>query len=265
MKILITGGNGVIGKFLTKKLKDHDVYVPTRQVVDFTNREQVDLLFSSHNHFDLVIHCAAIGGSRLYKDGSDVLDDNLKMYYNILHHKNRYDKFITFGSGAEMHSSDTSYGLSKKAIAQSVMGTYNFYNIRIFGLFGEGELETRFIRSAITKYINKTPIIIHDNKFMDFFYMEDLWTLVKYYIDTQHPPKVVDCVYTKNKMSLNGIAKYVNELGDHKVEIMQKRDIRHMFPEKYVGEEKTLENLPIKLIGFKEGLKLEYEKYKLRN
>jgi hypothetical protein len=66
-------------------------------------------------------------------------------------------------------------------------------------------------------------------------------------------------------MSLHGIAKYVNELGDHEVEIMQKRDIRHMFPEKYVGEEKTLESLPIKLIGFKEGLKLEYEKYKLRN
>lgn len=265
MKILITGGNGVIGKFLANKLKDHEVYNPTRQSVDFTNREHVDKFFASHSRFDLVLHCAAVGGSRLHKDSEDVLDDNLKMYYNILHHKNSYDKFITFGSGAEMHASNTPYGLSKKVIAQSIMGNYNFYNIRIFGLFGEGELETRFIRSALTNYINKTPITIHNNKFMDFFYMEDLWTLVKYYIDTQYPPKVVDCVYTNHKMSLNGMANYVNELGDHIVEIIRTRDVRHLFPEKYVGSEKTLQSLPIELIGFKEGLKIEYEKYKLRN
>ncbi len=78
MKILITGANGVIGKFLSNKLKDHDVYIPRRSCVDFTNRDHVDTLFNSHDKFDLVLHCAVKGGNRLYHDSWDVLNDNLK-------------------------------------------------------------------------------------------------------------------------------------------------------------------------------------------
>jgi nucleoside-diphosphate-sugar epimerase len=263
MKILLTGSNGVIGKFLSKKLKDHDLYIPKRSSVDFTIREHVDTLFNSHSKFDLVIHCAVKGGNRLYRDSWDVLDDNIKMYYNILEHKNNYDKFITFGSGAEDHLDYTPYGLSKKTIAKSILDQSNFYNIKIFGLFGEGELESRFIKSALTNYINKNPIKIHRNKFMDFFYMEDLWTVVKYYIDNKFPPKILDCSYSKEKITLYEIAKLVNTLGDYQVPINIEDEISKTT--KYIGEETMLLDLPIKLIGFENALKLEYEKYKLYN
>jgi nucleoside-diphosphate-sugar epimerase len=261
MKILITGANGVVGKFLSVKLKDHDVYIPKRSCVDFTNKEHVDTLFNSHGRFDLVLHCAVRGGNRLYHDSWDVLDDNLRMYYNILHHKNSYNKFITFGSGAEMYMSDSPYGLSKRVITKSMIDQFNFYNIRIFGLFGEGEIETRFIRSALTKYVNNEPIDIHENKYMDFFYMEDLWTLVKYYIDTDNPPKEVDCCYGHDMMSLKKIAKIINTLGDYEVPINDSSS----YPISYTGKKKVINSLPIELIGLEKGLKLEYEKYKLCN
>jgi GDP-L-fucose synthase len=263
MKILITGSNGVIGRFLFKKLKDHDVYTPKRSVVDFTIKDHVDKLFNSHSRFDLIIHCAVRGGNRLYHDSWDVLDDNLKMYYNILDHKNSFDKFITFGSGAEMYLSDTPYGLSKKAIAKSILDQFNFYNIRIFGLFGEGELESRFIRSALTNYVNKNLIEIHENKSIDFFYMEDLWTIVKYYIKNQLPPKELDCSYTQEKKSLYSVAKLINNLGDYQVPINATLLTNNVI--KYVGNATTLLNIPIQLIGFENALKLEYEKYKLCN
>jgi hypothetical protein len=164
MKILITGSNGVIGKFLTKKLKDHDVFIPKRSCVDFTNREHVDKFFQSHLKFDLVLHCSVVGANRIHQDSWNVLDDNLKMYYNILHNKNNYDKFISFGSGAEIYMQDTPYGLSKKSIAKSILDQYNFYNIRIFGLFGEGELDSRFIKSNLERYKNNQPIQIYQNQ-----------------------------------------------------------------------------------------------------
>ena len=261
MKVLITGSNGVIGKFLSKKLKDHDVYTPKKNCVDFTNRQHVDDFFNSHSRFDLVLHCAIKGGSRLYHDSWDVLDDNIKMYYNILHNKNSYDKFITFGSGAEIYMSDSPYGLSKKVIAKSILDQYNFYNIRIFSLFGEGELETRFVRSALTKYVNNEPIPIHENKSMNFFYMEDLWTLVQYYINTNHPPKEVDCCYDTELITLKGIAEFINTLGDHQVPINESI----LYPTSYIGDKKVISSLPIKFIGLEKGLKLEYEKYKLCN
>jgi GDP-L-fucose synthase len=260
MKILITGSNGVVGKFLTKKLKDHDVYTPKRSVVDFTIREHVDKLFDSHSRFDLVIHCAVRGGNRLYHDSWDVLDDNLKMYYNILNRKNDFDKLITFGSGAEIYADNTPYGLSKKAIAKSILDQINFYNIRIFGLFGEGELDSRFIKANLERYINKQPIQIYQNKMMNFFYIEDLWKLVEYYINTEFPPKEIDCCYKESKgIDLLDISNIINNLDHHTVDIV----IKNQEPaHPYIGEPFQLN---IDYIGLENGLKLEYEKYKLCN
>jgi nucleoside-diphosphate-sugar epimerase len=260
MRILITGSNGVIGRFLTKKLKDHDVFVPKRSSVDFINREHVDKFFSSHSKFDLVLHCAVVGGNRVHQDSWEALDDNLKMYYNILHNKNNYDKFISFGSGAEIYMQDTPYGLSKKSIAKSILDQYNFYNIRIFGLFGEGELETRFIKANLNRYFNHQPIEVYQNKFMDFFYIEDLWKVVKYYVDIKYPPKEIDCCYGDTMISLVDIANMINELDDHKVEIV----IKNEHPsDNYIKENPS--TIELDYIGLKKGLYLEYEKYKLYN
>lgn len=261
MKILITGASGFVGKFLTNKLKDHDVFTPSSKSVDFTDRKQVDTLFNSHDYFDVVIHCAIKGGHRLYRDNWDVLDDNLKMYYNLLHNKNKFGNLINFGSGAEFYMSNEPYGLSKRVISKSILQFHNLYNIRLYGLFGEGELETRFIRSALTSYISKEPIEIHQHKIMDFFYMEDLWTVVKYYLYAENPPKEIDCCY-KDKRSLYTIAKEINLLGDYEVPINEKYGDKEL---DYTGNEYGLLNLPIELIGFEKGLKLEYEKYKLCN
>ena len=260
MKILITGSNGVIGKFLSNKLKDHEVYTPKRSSVDFTNREHVDKLFNSHSRFDLLIHCAVRGGNRLYHDSWDVLDDNIKMYYNILNHKNQFDKFITFGSGAEIYSSDTPYGLSKKAIAKSILDQFNFYNIRIFGLFGEGELDSRFIKANLERYKNNQSIQIYQNKMMDFFYIEDLWRVVKYYIDTEFPPKEIDCCYKESKgIDLLDISNMINNLDSYTVDTIIKNQESG---QPYIGQ--SIE-LNIEYIGLEKGLKLEYEKYKLCN
>jgi nucleoside-diphosphate-sugar epimerase len=260
MKILITGGNGVIGRFLYNKLKDHDVYTPKRLSVDFTSREHVDQFFNSHDRFDIVLHCAVRGGNRLHHDNWDVLDDNLKMYYNILHHKSSYSKFITFGSGAEVYMPDSPYGLSKKAISKSMLDQFNFYNIRIFGLFGEGELESRFIKANLDRYFQYKPIEIYQNKMMDFFYIEDLWKIVQYYMTTEFPPKEIDCCYKESRNTdLKDIAGIINTLDNHKVDIK----IKSIEPgQSYTGKSSHLD---LEYIGLEKGLKLEYEKYKLCN
>lgn len=260
MKILITGGNGVIGKFLSNKLRNHEVYIPKRSCVDFTIREQVDRLFNSHDRFDLVLHCAVKGGHRLNPDSWDVLDDNLKMYYNILHHEKSYGKLITFGSGAEIYMSDSPYGLSKKAISKSILDQYGFYNIRIFGLFGEGELDTRFIKANLDRYFQRKPMEIYQNKMMDFFYIEDLWKVVEYYMTADSPPKEIDCCYKESKgVDLLDISNMINNLDDHTVDVVVKSKEPS---QSYVGQSNQLD---IEFIGLEKGLKLEYEKYKLRN
>lgn len=160
MKILITGRNGYIGKSLYNALKDeHDVTGLTRNDFDLTAFQSMNTFFQD-KYFDVVIHCAVVGGSRLRQDTHKDMDINLSMYYNLIQHKPHYSKLIHFGSGAEIHNPESPYGLSKKIISKSISEIEDFYNIRIFGVFDENELETRFIKTCIRKYINKEPMLV---------------------------------------------------------------------------------------------------------
>ena len=128
MKILITGKNGYIGRSLHSYLySKHDVTIVGRQDFDLTNPHET-IKFFSDKSFDIVIHTAVVGGHRDKQEDSSILDQNLKMYYNLLDVKHRYTKFITFGSGAEQKST-TPYGLSKFIINQSIKDKPNFYNL----------------------------------------------------------------------------------------------------------------------------------------
>jgi GDP-L-fucose synthase len=254
MNILITGGNGYIAKSLYNALKDkYNVLSISRFDFDLTNKEATDQFFK-HRLFDVVIHCAVKGGNRIKQDNWDVMDDNLIMYYNLLNNKDHFNKLIYFGSGAELYTQNTPYGLSKHTIRQSILDKDNFYNLRIFAVFDENELDTRFIKSNIKRYINKESIQIHQDKYMDFIYMPDLVKIVEYYIDNDNLPREVDCSYNLT-CSLTRIAQLINELDKYKVDIK----IENGDGSNYKGEGNIL---PIDFIGLKQGIKEVYNKLK---
>jgi nucleoside-diphosphate-sugar epimerase len=254
MKILITGANGYVGKSLYNALKDkYEVAILTRDKCDLTNSSDVDFYFLD-TWFDIVIHCAIKGGSRLQQDDWDVMDSNLQMYYNLLNNKAHFGKFIHLGSGAELYAKDKPYGLSKDIIRKSISIKDNFYNLRIFGVFDENELDTRFIKANIKKYINKESIIIHQDKLMDFIYMPDLVKIIEYYINNDGP-KELDCNYN-NQYSLKNIANIINELDSYKVEV---QTTNNNLGEIYTG---NFYDLSLNFIGLEQGIKEVYNKLK---
>lgn len=256
MKILITGANGYIGKSLYNALKDkYEVSTITRKEVDLSDSRQVEYYFRD-KYFDIVIHCAVTGGNRLKPEGPSVIDSNLMMYYNLLYNKEHFKKLIHFGSGAEFHRSYTPYGLSKKVISRSIDGQDNFHNLIIYGLFDELELDRRFIKSNIKRYINKEPMQIDDNNKMDFFYMQDLIKVVNYCIERDDAPKHINCVYPEN-LTLKDIADIINTLDDYQVDIEIKGSETSV--EGYVSFSK---NLGLNYIGLRQGIKEVYNKLK---
>jgi nucleoside-diphosphate-sugar epimerase len=247
MNILITGGSGYIGKSLYSAFKNkYNVTSISRKNFDLKNLKSCFDWFQNKT-FDVVIHTAAVGGSRLQKDDESVLIENIDIYNNVLSCKKHFNKMIYFGSGAEIFQPNTFYGTSKKIISESINKSDNVYNLRIFGVFDENELETRFIKSNIIRYIKNEPIILHNNKQMDFFYMKDVILLVKYYIQNSNLPKTVDCSY-KEKHTLMDIANYINTLSDYKVPIIVEDSNKF---EHYCG---TYHGLPINEIGLFEGI-----------
>jgi nucleoside-diphosphate-sugar epimerase len=254
MKVLITGGNGYVAKSIYSTLKDkYDVTSISRNDFDLCDREKTNKFFEN-KFFDVVIHTAIKGGSRLNQDNSEVFYQNLQMFYNLYYNKLHFNKFIYFGSGAELGQPNDPYGLSKKIINELILSEPDFYNIRIFGVFDENELDTRFIKNNIKRYLNKEEIIIHQNKLMDFFYMKDLITLIKHYIKENHLPKVAECSYIK-KYSLLDIAHLINNFSDYKVPIKQLDSIEG---KAYIG--KT--SLDLNYIGLEQGIKEVYNKLK---
>ena len=254
MKILITGKSGYVAKSLYNALKDkYEITMVGRSDFDLTSSIETRV-FLSDKHFDVVIHTAVSGGSRLRKDTSKDMDLNLKMYYNLLENRLAYDKLIHFGSGAELYMANEPYGYSKQVIAKSIEGIEGFYNLRIFAVFDENELDTRFIKSCIQRYIDKEDIQIHQYKQMDFFYMQDLVKVVEHYITNQNLPKTYDCVY-KEKVTLLDIAMMVNTLNKYRVAIVSKNDPGT----NYIGE---YNSIGLDYIGLEDGIRQVYNRLK---
>jgi dTDP-4-dehydrorhamnose reductase len=220
MNVLITGGNGFIAKNIKNSLKSFfNIDTISRQDFNLLDTNKVNDFFKN-KFYDVIIHTAIAGGSRLKEDSPSIVYENTLMLYNILDNKSSYRRLINLGSGAELTYPKTPYGMSKNIISNTIKPLKEHYNLRIFAVFSENELNTRFIKSNILRYLNKKNLIIHQNKFMDFFSLNDFIKVIKMYItaETIHLDKTFDCCYNK-KYSLLDIANIINSLDDYKVNI----------------------------------------------
>jgi GDP-L-fucose synthase len=163
-------------------------------------------------HYDVVIHTATYDAvpAHYNKDPNKVLDNNLRMFFNIENCSGRWSKLINLGSGAEYgrqhwipkmnevyfgeHIPSDPYGFSKyicSRFAESNMDD-NTYHLRLFAVFGKYEdWRVRFLSNAICRNIHGLPIKINQNRKFDFLDVNDLMVIFDRFIN-----RLSDSVFT---------------------------------------------------------------------
>jgi len=186
-KVCVLGAGGFVGKNLLQGMNWTGV---TRQDLDLTDQVAVEKYFRTHE-YDVVIHCAVIGGSRLKPDDGDVIHKNILMFENVV--RVFKGKLIYFSSGAALRGNPPTdpYGLSKWMIDKRIKTIDKAYSLRIWGCYGPGELSTRF--SAVCR--EKGHIVIDKDRYFDFVDIEYVRKIVFDYVHGYLDDKEFNLVY----------------------------------------------------------------------
>ncbi len=237
-KILITGGSGFIARNFSEQLKDeYEIFSPNRQELDLLE-DSVVFNYIKNNKFDVVVHAATYDAAPKHstKDPAKVLENNLRMFFNIVRCKNHFGKLIYFGSGAEYSREhwvskmkedyfdcnvpEDQYGYSKYLMTKYTLLNKNIYNLRLFAVFGKYEdYKVRLISSLCSSAVLNKPLTIEQNKFYDFTYINDLIKIIKWFIDNDPKHKIYN-VCSGKTIDFETIAKKILKISGKRLDVI---------------------------------------------
>lgn len=202
-KILLTGGNGFIGKNILESflVDKYEIIAPRSFELNLIDTENVDNFFRD-KEFHAILHAGVKPGHRNSKDPTNLFYSNLRMFQNLERHKDKYGKFINFGSGAvydisanisnakeedickNMGQDDHSF--CKYVIYKQIQNLDNFVDLNIFGIFGKYEdYAIRFISNAICKTLFDLPVTLRQNRRFSYLYIDDLMPILDFFIENK--------------------------------------------------------------------------------
>ena len=270
MNIIITGSKGFIGKELSRYFgEEHNIIATDRTTLDPTKYESVKNFFDN-NDVDVVIHAAVKGGKRGHKESIRDLYENLLMFDNLSKFSEHYKVLFNFGSGAEFdrrgdirlveektidnHLPKDYYGLAKNLITRRInQMNSNIYNLRLFGCFGVEEEPQRLLRATYNRIRNNQNPTIHSDKFMDYFYAQDIGRVIEHIMNNLEKdlPKDINLCYN-SKYRLSDLVYKIKHLTKSECDvIICSNEIGSL---SYTGDSTELESLKIALMGINTGV-----------
>jgi len=235
-KILLTGGSGFIGRNLKESFlsKTYDIVAPSHTELPLENTEAVDEFFSK-KEFDVVLHTAVKPGHRNAKDLTNLFYTNVRIFENLERHKDKFGKFINFGSGAVYdvvannsnvteediykYMGKDDHSFCKYVVHKQIDYLDNFIDLNIFGIFGKYEdYAIRFISNACCKALFDLPITLRQNRRFSYIDVQDLPQILVLLIENKPHYKTYN-ITPGNYVELKELAELICQISGQNVEI----------------------------------------------
>lgn len=235
--ILILGSTGFIGRNLKEYLlakKTYCILSPSRHELDLLDERSIEEYLMMHS-VDVVFHCA-IFSAKCEMEQTQIIERDLRMYYNVEKYHDKFEKMIYIGSGAEygkqraiigVREDDIgeiiptdAYGFAKFVIGKSIEQSENIFNFRIWGLYGKYEdWWSTFISGCCCKAIKNYPLSIRQDVCFDYLWIDDFCKILEWGIDHELVYHTYN-VGSGCSVRLSEIAEYVRQISDKKLDIV---------------------------------------------
>lgn len=228
MNVLVTGASGFMGTNIVPIFKKiHRVFTPERDELDLFDLEAIKQYLEG-NSIDVVIHFANPNPVKYANlDTTDKMFENsMRMFMNLYHLRNCYKRMIYIGSGAEydkrfdiinVKEDDVfkrmpidSYGLAKHISNKLIQLSDNIFNCCVFGCYGPGDFNNKFITHCINCCKTGSEITIKQDCKFDFLHVYDLGRYLLWMIDADLKHKMYNAS-SGHHMYLSEIANIVKE------------------------------------------------------
>ncbi len=236
MKVLLTGGGGFIGRNLRAALSGrYALFAPSSRELDLLDPHAVEAYLKEHR-FDAVVHAATWNATRTsQRDRSLVLENNLRMFFNLARSPKLYGRLINLGSGAEYdrsrplirasesdfdrHVPSDAYGFSKYLIRKYCERMPDFANLTLFGVFGPHEdWRIRFISNACCHALAGMAIQVRRDALFDYLHVDELAPIVAWFLENRPRHRAYN-VCTGTPIRLVQLAELVREVAGGSVPV----------------------------------------------
>lgn len=237
MKILVTGRNGFVSREIHKLNKKFDITYVGKNDCDLSIPEEVDEFFEKHQAFDFCINTAVIGSVNHNISYEDVIK-NLMIADNLIRHKDKLGHVIHLASGIEQNSLEdvvnNNYAISKKITTAKFSSLERVTILKIFGLFGPYEDKKRLIKNNIIRASEGKPVLVFQDRRMDYFSTYDMWEVIKEIISrvnlaktvpaaNKQVPSVIPLVYNYDSpLQISDIAKWMSRHFNVPIQVIKK-------------------------------------------
>jgi GDP-L-fucose synthase len=249
-KILVTGGNGFLGRHIVEKAetKGYQVFAPRSKDFNLQTNEGVDdymrELLQNHGALDVLIHSAAYyGGIGINKaEPATIFQKNTKMAVNAFEAAANWGvkKILPIGSACAypghltgdlnednfwdgpLHDTVESYGISKKIQQVAQNAYYKQYGIEsnhliLTNLFGPHDVFTEYRSHVLSAFIKKftdakeqVTLWGDGSPIREFLYVKDAAEVIVRAIELEHGLKPIN-IGTGEGISIKQLADTIQQ------------------------------------------------------